>query len=331
MASLLDPAILFFFFGVGAALVRSNLEIPGALAKFFSLYLLLAIGFKGGVALSETGVTREAATAVALGVGFAFAVPLWSHAILRRRLGAFDAAAISAAYGSVSAVTFITAGAYAARQGVAGGGHMALALALMETPAILMAIVLANRARRDTLPARGSGGPAADGRSPAGVSAVLLEAFTDGAHLMLLGSIAIGALTGTAGKATIDPLITGLFKGILLFFLLDMGLVVGRRLREARALPPFLIGFALVMPVVHAALALLAARALGVAPGDAFLLAVLIASASYIVVPAVVRYAIPEANPAYYFGMALAVTFPFNIAIGLPLYFGWMSWLWGRG
>ena len=131
--------------------------------------------------------------------------------------------------------------------------------------------------------------------------------------------------------AAIDPLITGLFKGILLFFLLDMGLVVGRRLREARSLPPFLIGFALAMPVLHAALALLAARLLGVAPGDAFLLAVLVASASYIVVPAVVRHAIPEANPAYYFGMALAVTFPFNIAIGLPLYFGAMNWLWGRG
>jgi len=331
MASLLDPAILFFFFGVAAALVRSNLEIPGALAKFFSLYLLLAIGFKGGVALSETGFTREAATAVALGIAFAFAVPVWSYAILKRRLAAFDAAAVAAAYGSVSAVTFITAGAFAARQGVNGGGHMALALALMETPAILMAIALASHARRAAAPAAVATGAAPDGRAAAGISAVLVEAFTDGAHLMLLGSIAIGALTGTAGMAAIDPLITGLFKGILLFFLLDMGLVVGRRLREARSLPPFLIGFALAMPVLHAALALLAARLLGVAPGDAFLLAVLVASASYIVVPAVVRHAIPEANPAYYFGMALAVTFPFNIAIGLPLYFGAMNWLWGRG
>lgn len=318
MASLVDPAILFFFFGVLAALVRSNLEVPGPIAKFFSLYLLLAIGFKGGVTLAETGFTRAAAASIALGLAFAAAVPAWSYAILSRRVGAFDAAAIAAAYGSVSAVTYITAVAFASRQGLEAGGHMAIVLALMETPAVVMAIVLANRARASA--------PAAGGAS---LGHVLAEAFTDGAHLMLLASIAIGAATGAAGRAALDPLIGGLFKGILLFFLLDMGLVVGRRLREARALPPFLIGFALAMPPVHAALALGAGWAVGLPAGDAYLLAVLVASASYIVVPAVVRYAIPEANPAYYFGMALAITFPLNVAVGLPLYLAWTRALFG--
>jgi hypothetical protein len=157
---------------------------------------------------------------------------------------------------------------------------------------------------------------------------VLGEAFTDGAHLMLLASIGIGLATGAAGKAALDPLIGGLFKGLLLFFLLDMGLVVGRRLREARALPPVLLAFGVVAPPLHALLALGAARLAGLPAGDAFMLSVLVASASYIVVPAVVRYAIPEANPAYYFGMALAVSFPFNIALGLPLYHGWARALW---
>jgi hypothetical protein len=318
MASLVDPAILFFFFGVLAALVRSNLEVPGPIAKFFSLYLLLAIGFKGGVTLAETGFTRAAAASIALGLAFAAAVPAWSYAILSRRVGAFDAAAIAAAYGSVSAVTYITAVAFASRQGLEPGGHMTIVLALMETPAVVMAIVLANRARANA--------PAAGG---AGLGHVLAEAFTDGAHLMLLASIAIGAATGAAGRAALEPLIGGLFKGILLFFLLDMGLVVGRRLREARALPPFLIGFALAMPPVHAALALGAGWAVGLPAGDAYLLAVLVASASYIVVPAVVRYAIPEANPAYYFGMALAITFPLNVAAGLPLYLVWTRALFG--
>jgi hypothetical protein len=322
MASLLDPAILFFFFGVLAALVRSNLEVPGPIAKFLSLYLLLVIGFKGGVTLAETGFTRAAAASIALGLAFAAAVPAWSYAILARRVGRFDAAAIAAAYGSVSAVTYITAVAFANRQGLEPGGHMTIVLALMETPAVVMAIVLANRARA-LEPAAGGG------RGGASLGHVLGEAFTDGAHLMLLASIVIGAATGAAGRAPLEPLIGGLFKGILLFFLLDMGLVVGRRLREARALPPFPIGFALAMPPIHAALALGAGWVAGLAAGDAYLLAVLVASASYIVVPAVVRYAIPEANPAYYFGMALAITFPLNVAAGLPLYHLWTRVLFG--
>lgn len=322
MSSLVDPAILFFFFGVLAALVRSNLEIPPPIAKFLSLYLLLAIGFKGGVTLAETGFTRAAAMAIALGMAFAALVPAWSYAVLRRPVGRFDAAAIAAAYGSVSAVTFITAVAYAERQGVIAGGHMALVLALMETPAVVMAIVLANRARAT------AGVVAEGGRQAASLRHVLVEAFTDGAHLMLLASILIGFLSGSAGKASLDPLIGSLFKGLLLFFLLDMGLIVGRRLREARVLPPFLMAFAIAAPPLHAALAVGASWLVGLPAGDAFLLAVLVASASYIVVPAVVRYAIPEANPAYYFGMALAITFPFNIAVGLPLYLGWVRALW---
>lgn len=312
MSNLLDPAILFFFFGVLAALLKSNLEIPGSVAKFLSLYLLLAIGFKGGVAFAATGLTLPALLAIGLAVFLAVVIPSYSYPILRQKIGQFDAAAIAATYGSVSAVTFIVGSVHANRMGIDFGGYLAVALVLMETPAVFMAIVLAQRARR---------GPARDAKDSHLMSAVLREAFIDGAHLMLIGSLVVGALTGYSGMRVLEPAIGPLFKGVLLFFMLDMGLTVGKRLRDIQGVGLFLISFALFAPMVNAALALSLARLLNLPMGDAFMLAVLAASASYIVVPAVVRHAIPEANPSYYFSMALAVTFPFNIGMGIPLYF----------
>jgi len=322
--ALIDPAILFFFFGLFAGLIRSNLSVPEPIAKFLSLYLLVAVGFKGGVGMAAAGFSTTMALALLAAAILACVIPAYAFLILRRRLNAFDAAAVAATYGSVSAVTFITAAAFIERQGVPYGGHMTVALVLMESPAIIMAVLLANMVRaREGVAAKGAA-------APLSLKSVLHEAFTDGAHLLLLASLLIGYVTGAPGKASLDPFLTSIQKGMLLFFLLEMGLLVARKARDLKAHGPFLTGFALVMPLVNACFATLLAKLFGLDLGDAFLLTVLAASASYIVVPAVVRYAIPEANASLYFGMSLAVTFPFNILIGIPLYFTILSKLWGQ-
>lgn len=329
LANFIDPAILFFFFGVFAASIRSNLEIPVSIAKFFSLYLLVAIGFKGGVALATSGMSLTALAGIGAAMLMALLVPAYSFLILRSRVQAFDAAAIAATYGSISAVTFIAAQEFLTRNEVDFGGHMTVAMVLMESPAIIMAVLLASWVRSTQAAALSpSVGAAAVQPKQISMKSVLHEAFTDGAHLLLIGSLIIGFVTGEAGKAMMGPFTADIFKGILAFFLLEMGLLVARQLREARGMPPFLIGFALVMPSVNALVAILVASLLNMAPGDALLLAVLSASGSYIVVPAICRYAIPEASPGRYFTMSLGFTFPFNIIVGIPLYFSVIQWFW---
>lgn len=309
MDQLLDPAILFFCFGIAAGLLRSNLEIPPAIARFLSLYLLMVLGLKGGFSLAKSGLTPEVVASLTAAVLLAVAVPLVSYALLRRSLNGFDAAAIAATYGSVSAVTFITAVQYLNTQGLAYGGHMSAAMALMESPAIVLAVLLANRARRqqgaaETMPLRG----------------VLHESLTDGASLLLLGAMVIGMLTGASGEAAMQPFTGDLFKGMLAFFLLDMGLSCARQLGMLRGVPSWLLGYAVGAPLVHAAVALGLSTLLQLEKGNAGLLMVLAASASYIAVPAVVRHAIPEARPGLYLGLSLGLTFPFNILVGIPLY-----------
>lgn len=322
-ASLLDPPILFFVFGLFAVLVGSNLDIPQQIVKFLSLYLLMAIGFKGGVALAATGITQVVVLSLVAAAIMSLAVPIWSYFLLRLRLKPFDAAAVAATYGSVSAVTFIAAGAFLNRVGLEFGGHMTVALVVMESPAIIMAVAIGNMVRKNLGPTAPD--PAAGDLKP---GHVLKEAFTDGAHLLLLGSLAIGAITGETGKKAMDPFIGSIFKGVLAFFMLEMGLLVGRRFRELREVGWFPVAFGIVAPIVNGTVAALLGKAFGLPPGDAVLLAVLSASASYIVVPAVVRYSIPEASPSLYFGMALGVTFPFNILLGIPLYYQVVLNLW---
>ncbi len=330
--NLVDPAILFFFFGLFAASVRSNLEIPAPIAKFFSLYLLVAIGFKGGVALAASGFTATALIAIGAALFMAFLVPAYTFLILRKRTSPFNAAAIAATYGSISAVTFIAAQQYLTKNGIDFGGYMTVAMVLMESPAIIMAVLLAAIVRKQQSQAEASGFPSAvnvqASSSPISIKSVLHEAFTDGAHLLLIGSLLIGYITGDAGKTMMAPFTDEIFKGILAFFLLEMGLLVARQLRQTKDLDAFLVGFAALMPMVNASLAIGLAYSLGMSQGDALLLAVLVASGSYIVVPAICRYAIPEAKPGVYFTMALGITFPFNIVIGIPLYFAAISWLW---
>lgn len=305
MQNLIDPAILFFIFGVLAGFVRSNLEIPPAISRFLSLYLLMALGLKGGFALAQSGLTAEVATSLGAAILLAILVPAMGYWILKRFISGFDAAAIAATYGSVSAVTFVTAIQFLENQEIAYGGHMAAAMALMESPAIILAVILANSLRQQkSIP----------------IGKILHESFTDGAQLLLLGAMVVGLLTGEAGQTAMQPFSGDLFKGMLAFFLLDMGLMTARNLPQFKSISPALILYAVIGPLLHASIALGLALLLNLSPGNATLLMVLAASASYIAVPAVLRYAVPEANPSLYFGLSLGLTFPFNLIIGIPLY-----------
>jgi hypothetical protein len=317
MQNFLDPAILFFVFGILAGSLKSNLEIPPQISRFLSLYLLMALGLKGGFSLAQSGLTVEVLISLAAALGMATLVPVLGYLILRRFLNGFDAAAIAATYGSVSAVTFITAVQYLDNHGINFGGHMAAAMALMESPAIVLAVVLANQVRRKAALPNGPESPAG-GNAPLG--RILHEALTDGAQLLLLGAMLIGVLTGESGQAAMKPFSVDLFKGMLAFFLLDMGLLAARNMGKLKGQSAWLLVYALAGPLAHAGIALALGSVLGMSAGNVALLMVLAASASYIAVPAVVRHAIPEANPSLYFGMSLGLTFPFNILIGIPLY-----------
>ena len=323
MSSFLDPAILFFLIGIFAGLVRSNLEIPPQIARFLALYLLMALGLKGGFALAKTGFTLEVIEGLLAALFLATLIPFVGYHLLKQRVSKFDAAAIAATYGSVSAVTFITTVQYLDTHGIAYSGHMAAAMALMESPAIILAIVLANKARA------AHAQQSQTDVTHTGISKILHESFTDGAQLLLLGSMAVALVSGDAGQKLMAPFSIDLFKGMLSFFLLDMGLMAAKSLPHLKAQSPFLLAYALLGPLSHAGIALGLAGLLGLPQGDATLLMVLSASASYIAVPAVLRYAIPEAQPSIYIGLSLGITFPFNILVGIPLYThmaqGWLS------
>jgi hypothetical protein len=326
MQNLLDPAILFFLLGVLAGAIKSNLEIPPAISRFLSLYLLMALGLKGGFALSHSGLTANVGISLAAAMVLAISIPLMGYWFLRRFVAGFDAAAVAATYGSVSAVTFVTAVQYLENQNIDYGGHMAAAMALMESPAIILAVVLANTLRQKQTPpivSLGSGVAGLSGppnQQSVSIGKILHESFTDGAQLLLLGAMVVGMMTGDAGKAAMEPFSGDLFKGMLSFFLLDMGLMAARNLPQVKGKSPALIAYAIIGPILHASLALGLAYVLNLPAGDGALLMVLAASASYIAVPAVLRFALPEANPSLYFGLSLGITFPLNILFGIPAY-----------
>lgn len=330
MQNILDPAILFFVFGVLAGLLKSNLEIPPQISRFLALYLLMALGLKGGFALAQSGLTGEVVRSLACAIALSLMVPAIGYQVLKRFVSPFDAVAVAATYGSVSAVTFITAVQYLETHGLVFGGHMAAAMALMESPAIIMAVVLANTLRtRTAVPAvvvRGQSAAVLGFAGPPGggtpLGKILHESLTDGAQLLLLGAMLVGILSGDAGKAAMNPFTGDLFKGMLAFFLLDMGLMAARNIPEVRGKSPWMLAYAVIGPMVHAGLALGLGVLAGLSAGDTGLLMVLAASASYIAVPAVLRYAVPEANPSLYFGMSLGITFPLNILVGIPAYIG---------
>lgn len=311
MNILLDPTILFFIFGIFAGLVKSNLEIPQPISRFLSLYLLMALGLKGGFALNKSGFTPEIAISLGLAITLAIAIPLLGYNCLKYKLDKLDAAAIAATYGSISAVTFITTTQVLDQSGISYGGHMAAAMALMESPAIIIAIILANRIRQQH-----SGNTS----SHISLGKILHESFTDGGQLLLLGALVVGLISGDSGHKVMAPFSIDLFKGLLAFFLLDMGLLAAKSLGELKGKPSVTLAYAFIAPPTHAMIALSLCHIFHISLGDTILLMILAASASYIAVPAVLRHAMPEVSPALYMGMSLGITFPLNIILGIPIY-----------
>jgi hypothetical protein len=313
LQNLLSPPVLFFFLGVIAVLVGSDLEIPSPLPKLFSLYLLLAIGFKGGLELQHSGLGGQVLPTIGAAIAMSLLVPLYSFLVLKTRFDGFNAAAIAATYGSISAVTFITAESFLETQKLPFDGFMVAALALMESPAIIVGLLLVKLAAPQKR-------PDAQGMR---WGAVLHEAFLNSSVFLLVGSLVIGLLVAAyspAGITKMEPFSDKLFYGALSFFLLDMGIVAAQRIRDLRQAGAFLITFSVLMPLFNAAVGVLIARGLGLGPGNALLFVVLCASASYIAVPAAMRMTVPEANPSLYISTALGVTFPFNIIVGIPIY-----------
>ena len=305
--NLLTPMILCFALGLAAALARSDLSVPEAAAKAMSLYLLFAIGFKGGVAVAAHGFDGHLFATLIGGVVLSFGLPLVAYALLRTitRLSALDAAAVAAHYGSISIVTFVTATSVLTGQGIAYEGYMVAVAAAMEAPAIVSALWLV---------ARSGSGARMDAK-------LWHEILLNGSIVLLVGAFAIGLTTGEGGMAKIESFIVSPFQGVLCLFLLDMGLVAGRGLRGAKGvLSVGAVAFGVIMPMMGAALGCGVGLMLGLSTGGLALLMVLAASASYIAVPAAMRVALPEANPALSLTLSLGVTFPFNLTLGIPTY-----------
>ncbi len=315
--NLLSPMVLFFALGFAASLARSDLSVPEQVAKAVALYLMLAIGFKGGHSVAANGIDAQLATTAAAGIALGLLIPVLAFGALRSFCGLtrVDAAAVAAHYGSISIVTFVAASEALQLAGVAYQGWIVAIMAIMETPAIAAALYLARE--------RGGAG------APLFSREFVREVFLNGSVVLLMGSFAIGWITGEKGWAAISPFIDAPYKGVLCFFLLDMGLVAAARLRAARALTARLVAFAGIMPLVNAALGLAASVALGLDPGTAALFITLCASSSYIAAPAAVRLSLPQANPAIYVTLSLAVTFPFNLVVGIPLYRAMAEWALG--
>lgn len=318
-ASLLNPASLFFALGFASVLARTGLEIPAPLPKLFSLYLIVAIGYSGGAKLAHSGLGVGVALYAAAGVFMALLVACAAFFVLRRSVSAYDAGALAATYGSVSIVTFIVATEFLERSGEAYGGYMVAVMSLMESPAVIAGIFLARR----FAPGRAASAP-----RPAW-GELLRESFLNASVFLLLGSLLIGWVTGHAHGASLEPFLSGLFKGIVIFFLLDAGMHAARRLPLLKRIGWALLAFGVLAPLAGAAAGLAAAKLVGMTTGDALLFVVLCASASYIVAPAAMRHAVPESSPGLAEIMALGITFPLNITLGIPLYWGAVRWFLG--
>lgn len=313
IAALLPPPVLFFLLGFGAGAARSDLTVPDALAKSLSLYLMVAIGLKGGAAVAMPGAAAGLLPALAGGILLSLLMPLPAFALLRglTRLDRPTAAAVAGHYGSVSVVTFAAATGALNAAGIGYEGFMPAVLAAMETPAILTALLLARTGQAAASTATG----------PISLPQLLREVFLNGSVVLLLGSFAIGWIGAGPAKAQLATFAEGLFPGALCLFLLEMGLVAVRRLRAGgRGLQPALVAFGLLMPLLGAAAGLLVGHLAGLSPGGRALFTVLGASASYIAVPAAMRLALPQADAGVYVTLSVAVTFPFNILVGIPLY-----------
>lgn len=305
--NLTSPALLFFVMGILAVQLKSDLEIPKSSSKFISLYLLFSIGFNGGRELAHSQFSMEIIWTVLFGLVSAVIIPIYTFFLLKRRLSIENAGAIAAAYGSISAVTFVTAVSFLEFQEVAYSGHMVALMALMEAPAIIVGVILISLYGKK------------DHNSPK-IGNLIGHSFTNGSVLMILGSLIIGLLASENQAQGISPFTNDIFKGFLAIFLLDMGIISGRKLADFIKSGWFTTLFAIVIPLINGSAVAWMSEMITSSIGDRFMLAILAASASYIAVPAAMKMAVPKANPGLYLPMALAVTFPFNITFGMPIY-----------
>lgn len=305
--NLTNPALLFFFLGILAVQLKSDLEIPPNSSKFISLYLLLSIGFKGGQELSHSDLNFEILWSLLFGIILAIVVPIYTYFILRRKFNVANAGAIAASYGSVSAVTFVTAISFLEIEQIDFGGHMVAVMALMEAPSIIVGLLLISIYDKENAITISMG-------------KVVKHALTNGSVLLILGSLVVGFLASEEQAQGIKPFTTDIFKGFLAVFLLDMGITSGKKLSSFLKKGWFALIFAIVVPIINGCLVAMASSLFTESEGNRLLFAILAASASYIAVPAAMRIAVPRANPSLYLPMALAITFPFNITLGMPLY-----------
>jgi uncharacterized protein len=306
--NLTNPALLFFVLGILSVYLKSDLEIPANTSKFISLYLLFSIGFKGGQELSHEEITLEVAAIMLFGIATSIAIPLYTFFILRQRLNKFDSGAIAAAYGSVSAVTFVTAVSFLESQKLILHGHMVAVMALMESPAIIVGLLLISIFSSEKA-------------NTINKSVVIRHSLTNGSVLLILGSLIIGYFANAKQAEGIKPFTNDLFKGFLAIFLLDMGINSGRKLNSFFSFGWFPFLFAFFIPLINGCVCAFLSSYITPDISNRFVLAILAASASYIAVPAAMKVAAPKANPGLYLPMALAVTFPVNITLGMPLYF----------
>jgi len=313
--NLTNPTLLFFILGIIATSIKSDLCIPESSSKFISLYLLFAIGFKGGQELSHSAFNDEILYSLIAALLIASIIPLYTFFILKKKLSISDAGAVAASYGSVSAVTFVAATSFLEMQQMAAGGHMVAVMALMEAPAIVVGVFLMMRYEKER---------ALTDKLKLGK--VLHHSFTNGSILLIFGSFLIGLIADTKQAEGIKPFTTDIFKGFLALFLLEMGMVTARRFSAFKRYGGFVTVFAIVIPAINGLIVAWASQFISREIANRFIFAILAASASYIAVPAAMKLAAPKADPGLYIPMALGVTFPFNITVGMPLYWMVVNW-----
>ena len=310
ISNITNPVLLFFVLGIVAAAVKSDLEIPASVGKFISLYLLFAIGFNGGQELSHSGFTNEIIYSLLFGLAMSSLVPLYTFFILKKKLSVSDSGAVAASYGSVSAVTFVAAVSFLEMQNIVSGGHMVAVMALMESPAIIVGVLLIMHFDKTK-----------SGNEKSNLKSVIHHSFTNGSVLIIMGSLIIGIIADGKQAEGIKPFTNDIFKGFLAIFLLQMGMITARRFSTFLKYGWFVSLFAIVIPVVNGCVVAFISQFITDDIGNRFMLSILAASASYIAVPAAMQLSAPKADPGLYVPMALGITFPFNITIGMPLYY----------
>jgi len=306
--NLTNPALLFFLLGIVAIYLKSDLEIPPNSSKFISIYLLFSIGFKGGQELSHESFDAEVIGTIIFGLAVSILIPIYAFFLLRRKMSVYDAGAVAAAYGSISAVTFVTAVSYLEIQGMTVHGHMVALMALMEAPAIITGLILISMFNKNK-------------SESINKTEAIRHSFTNGSVLLILGSLVIGYLATAEQADGIKPFTTDIFKGFLAIFLLDMGIISGRKLGSFLSNGLFPLVFAIIIPLINGSLVAYFSQYITPDISSRFMLAILAGSASYIAVPAAMKIAVPKANPGLFLPMALAITFPVNVTLGMPIYF----------